>query len=105
MSKPSRSSRRTTRWMRHLLDKLREHDGMTLAELCDELDMSRQAVSKHLTILENANLVATVQKGRSKYHFLNPVPLQDIVDRWVEPYRRHQTKALTTLKRQLEDKQ
>jgi predicted transcriptional regulator len=89
---------------RHLLDKLRARDGLTLSELCSELDMSRQAVSKHLAILEQANLVVCVQRGRNKHHYLNPIPLQDIVDRWVAPYRRRQAKALTWLKRELEKK-
>ncbi len=89
---------------RHLLDKLRERDGRSLNELCVELDMSRQAVSKHLAILEAANLVVTLARGRTKYHYLNPIPLQDIIDRWIAPYRQHQTTALMALKRELEKK-
>jgi DNA-binding transcriptional ArsR family regulator len=88
---------------RFLLDKLRVQDGLTLNELVDELDMSRQAVSKHLAILERANLVTCVQKGRHKHHFLNPVPLQEIVERWLDPYRQSQVRALVDLKKQLEE--
>ena len=73
---------------RHLLDKLRLEDGLTLNQLCEELNMSRQAVSKHLLILEQANLVIAMQEGRKKHHFLNPVPLQQVVDRWVSASRR-----------------
>jgi DNA-binding transcriptional ArsR family regulator len=87
---------------RFLLDQLRETDGLTLGELCTELNMSRQAVSKHLAILERANLVSTVVKGRSKHHYLNPIPLQEIVDRWVQPYRQMEARALTRLKCELE---
>ena len=87
---------------RHLLDKLRREDGLTLGQLCEELDMSRQAVSKHLAILEQAGLVVVLPEGRSKRHFLNAVPLQEIVDRWVAGFRQEQAGALTRLKTQLE---
>lgn len=87
---------------RGLLDQLRARDGQTLNELCRESRMSRQAVSKHLAILEQAELVLCVMRGRHKHHFLNPVPLQEIVDRWIAPYRRHQVRALIDLKRDLE---
>ena len=87
---------------RHLLDKLRRQDGLTLTQLCDELNMSRQAVSKHLIMLENANLVISVQKGRLKHHYLNAVPIQQIIDRWVGQFRQVQTSALTQLKNDLE---
>ena len=89
---------------RHLLDKLRAEDGLTLGELCEELDMSRQAVSKHLAILERANLVIVLREGRSKRHFLNAVPLQEIVDRWVSGFRQDQASVLTRLKTRLERK-
>ncbi len=87
---------------RHLLDKLRHEDGLTLNQLCEELLMSRQAVSKHLLILEQANLVIAMQKGRKKHHFLNPVPLLEVVDRWVGEFRQVQTRALLQLKQNLE---
>jgi len=87
---------------RHLLDKLQEQDGLTLTELCQELAMSRQAVTKHLLILEAANLVIPVQRGRNKHHYLNPVPLLQIVDRWTDKFRQHQAGVLIDLKRKLE---
>jgi DNA-binding transcriptional ArsR family regulator len=87
---------------RHLLDKLRQENGLTLGQLCEELNMSRQAVSKHLVILEQANLVIAIQKGRKKHHFLNAVPLQQVVDRWVGEFRQVQTQALLQLKQDLE---
>jgi predicted transcriptional regulator len=87
---------------RHLLDMLRERDGQTLNELCGELAMSRQAVSKHLRILEQAGLVNCLQTGRNKHHYLNPIPLQEIVDRWLSEFRQSQAQALTQLKKNLE---
>jgi len=87
---------------RHLLDKLRREDGLTLSQLCEELAMSRQAVSKHLAILEQAGVVVVLPEGRSKRHFLNAVPLQEIVDRWVAGFRQDQAGALTRLKTKLE---
>jgi predicted transcriptional regulator len=89
---------------RHLLDKLQQQDGLTLSELCQELEMSRQAVAKHLLILEAANLVIRVQRGRNKHHYLNPVPLLQIVDRWTDKFRQLQASVLIDLKKQLEDK-
>ena len=88
---------------RQLLDRLFERDGQTLNELCGEMDMSRQAVTKHLAILERANLVVPMQRGRYKHHYLNAVPLQEIVDRWVDKYRQRDANALLTLKQQVED--
>lgn len=87
---------------RNLLDRLRQNDGQTLGVLCAELDMTRQAVSKHLAILENANLVVSRFQGRRKYHFLNPVPLQEIADRWIAPYRQLEAQVLIRIKQQLE---
>ncbi len=87
---------------RRLMDSLRAEDGQTLSELCAGLDMSRQAVTKHLKILENAGLVATIQRGRAKHHYLNPMPLHEIVDRWIAPYRREQLAALSDLRNRLE---
>ena len=94
---------------RELLDRLYAHNGQTLNELCARLaasgaSMTRQAVSKHLAILEGANLVATVRRGREKLHFLNPVPIHDIAERWIGKYERHRLSALAELKRGLEAK-
>lgn len=87
---------------RRLLDKLHAHSGQTLGQLCGHLEMTRQAVAKHLGLLEDANLVVTTWRSREKLHYLNPVPLQDIYDRWIEKYERHRLKALSELKRGLE---
>lgn len=88
---------------RHLLDRLYSANGQTLGELCAGLDMSRQAVAKHLAILEEANLVVSVKRGREKLHYLNPVPIQEIGDRWIAKYERGRLRALAALKRALED--
>ncbi|MBF2051593.1 helix-turn-helix transcriptional regulator [Leptolyngbya sp. NK1-12] len=88
---------------RKLLDQLYLHNGQTLGELCKHLDMTRQAVTKHLTVLEAANLVVTVWQGREKLHYLNPVPIQEIYDRWLNKYERRQLNALGELKRTLEE--
>jgi DNA-binding transcriptional ArsR family regulator len=87
---------------RKLLDVLHAHDGQTLNELCEHLDMTRQGVTQHLDVLEAANLVGTVRRGREKLHFLNPVPLQEIYDRWIAKFEKPRLKALTDLKRRLE---
>ena len=87
---------------RKLLDLLHANDGQTLNELCEHLDMSRQAVTQHLDVLEAASLVATVRRGREKLHFLNPVPLQEIYDRWIAKFEKPRLKALADLKRRLE---
>ena len=87
---------------RKLLDVLHTNNGQTLSELCEHLDMTRQAVTKHLVLLEEANLVATVWRGREKLHFLNPVPLHEISERWIAKYERHRLQALSDLKRGLE---
>ena len=87
---------------RKLLDELRKNNGQTLSELCEHLDMTRQAVTKHLALLETANLVAIVWRGREKLHYLNPVPLQEIYDRWIRKYRRNHLRALSDLKKNLE---
>jgi len=87
---------------RKLLDLLHTHDGRTLGELCEHLDMSRQGVTQHLDLLEAANLVASVRRGREKLHFLNPVPLQEIYERWIAKFEKPRLKALATLKRRLE---
>src|SRR5260370_24455076 len=82
---------------RELLDRLRADNGQTLNELCARLDMTRQAVSKHLGILEEANLVATVKQGREKLHYLNPVPIHDITKRWIGKFERHPLHARSEL--------
>src|SRR6201996_5702260 len=87
---------------RELLDRLRADNGQTLGELCTRLDMSRQAVSKHLAVLEAANLVATVWRGREKLHYINPVPILEIADRWIGKYERGRLRALAELKKRLE---
>lgn len=87
---------------RTLLDLLHAHDGRTLNELCEHLDMTRQGVTQHLAVLEAANLVATTWHGREKLHFLNPVPLQDIYGRWIAKFERPRLKALDDLKQRLE---
>ena len=88
---------------RELLDRLRADNGQTLNELCARLDMTRQAVSKHLAILEDANLVATVRRGREKLHYLNPVPIRLVHDRWVSKYTEPWAAGLVGLKHELED--
>jgi DNA-binding transcriptional ArsR family regulator len=88
---------------RQLLDRLRAKNGQTLGQLCEGLAMSRQAVSKHLAVLEAANLVVCRRCGREKLHHLNPVPIQEIHDRWIGKYERHRLAALADLKRALED--
>lgn len=88
---------------RALLDALRERDGQTLSELCEDAEMTRFGVMKHLRILEDAGLVVTRRAGREKHHYLNPVPIQHIYDRWVSKYARHWARALTKLKRELEE--
>lgn len=89
---------------RLLLDKLRASNGQTLGELCAHLDMTRQAVTKHLRLLEDANMVVVVWEGREKLHYLNPVPISEIFDRWVGKYERARVRALSDLKRALEQK-
>jgi DNA-binding transcriptional ArsR family regulator len=87
---------------RELLDRLRADNGQTLGDLCERLDMTRQAVSKHLAILEGANLVAIVWRGREKLHYLNPVPIHEIADRWIGKFERSRLDALVGLKKALE---
>jgi DNA-binding transcriptional ArsR family regulator len=88
---------------RHLLDRLFERDGRTLTELESELDMTRFGVMKHLRVLEGAGLVVTRRQGREKLHYLNPVPIRLIHDRWIDKYTERQVSALVNLKKQLED--
>src|SRR5579871_4600015 len=87
---------------RKLLDELHKHSGQTLSELCALLDMTRQAVTKHLVILEEANLVSVVWRGREKLHYLNPVPIHELSERWISKYERHRLQALSDLKKSLE---
>jgi DNA-binding transcriptional ArsR family regulator len=87
---------------RKLLDLLHAHDGRTLGQLCERLAMTRQGVTQHLDMLEAANLVAIVRRSREKLHFLNPVPLQDITERWIAKFEKPRLKALHNLKQQLE---
>lgn len=90
---------------RKLLDRLHKSDGQTLTELCQHLDMTRQAVTKHLALLEKANLVSVVWRGREKLHFLNPVPLHEIYERWIGKYEGFRLQALSDLKKDLEQEQ
>ena len=87
---------------RKLLDRLRSNNGQTLGELCQDLDMTRQAVTKHLRLLEDAQLVVTIWRGREKLHYLNPVPIHEIADRWIDKYQRGRLRALADLKKHLE---
>ena len=87
---------------RKLLDELRKENGQTLSELCAHLDMTRQAVTKHLVLLEKANLIAVVWRGREKLYYLNPMPLHGIYERWIGKYERHRLQALSDLKKGLE---
>src|SRR5215813_715980 len=87
---------------RRLLDRLHRKDGQTLGELCEGLDMTRQAVAKHLTVLEAANLVSWKRQGREKLHFINPVPIYGIAERWIRKFERRHLAALSALKRELE---
>jgi len=87
---------------RLLLDRLHARNGQTLNGLCQGLDMTRQAVTKHLAILEDANLVSTRREGREKLHFINPVPINAIAERWIGKFERPRLSALSDLKRQLE---
>lgn len=87
---------------RQLLDRLHARNGQTLNELCEGLGMTRQAVTKHLAILEEANLVVPQRRGREKLHFINPVPINEIAERWIGKFERGRLQALADLKRNLE---
>jgi len=89
---------------RQLLDRLCADNGQTLGELCEHLAMTRQAVTKHLVLLEEANLVATVRRGREKLHYLNPVPIHEIGERWIAKFERSRLQALSDMKKALEAK-
>ena len=88
---------------RNLLDRLHLRNGQTLNELCEGLDMTRQAVTKHLSILQGANLIAVQRHGREKLHFINPVPINDIAERWISKFQRQHLRALSALKKALEE--
>ena len=87
---------------RKLLDMLHANNGQTLGQLAERMDMTRQAVTKHLVVLEEANLVATVWRGREKLHYLNPVPISEIYERWIGKFERQRLRALHDLKKALE---
>ena len=87
---------------RKLLDRLYAKGGLTMNQLCEEMDMTRQAVAQHLAVLEDANLVSHVWRGREKHHYLNPVPIHEIYDRWVKKFERRSLLALDQLKKRLE---
>jgi DNA-binding transcriptional ArsR family regulator len=87
---------------RQLLDRLYADNGQTLGELCAHLDMTRQAVTQHLGVLETANLVTTVWRGREKLHYLNPVPVHEIYERWIRKFERYRLRTLRDLKKSLE---
>lgn len=87
---------------RALLDRLFERNGQSLGELTQGMAMSRQAVTKHLAILEEAGLVTTLRRGREKLHYLNPVPIAEIADRWIGKFERARVEALVALKKELE---
>jgi DNA-binding transcriptional ArsR family regulator len=87
---------------RQLLDWLHWKNGQTLGALCQGLEMTRQAVAKHLSILEEANLVSWKRQGREKLHFINPVPINEIAERWIGKFERPRLRALSELKRKLE---
>ena len=87
---------------RFLLDQLRHRNGQTLAELCERLDMARQSATQHLGVLEAANLISTVRRGRQKLHYLNPVPLNEIAERWIGRFEVPRLRALSNVKRKAE---
>jgi DNA-binding transcriptional ArsR family regulator len=88
---------------RRLLDRLRHKNGQTLRDLCEGLKMTRQAVAKHLAILKRANLVSWKRQGRERLHFINPVPINDIAERWIRKFEYPPLRALSRLKRNLEE--
>ncbi|CEJ12153.1 Transcriptional repressor SdpR [bacterium YEK0313] len=90
---------------RRLLDLLHDRNGQTLGQLCENLDMARQSVTQHLDLLEAANLVTTLKRGREKLHFINPVPLHEVYERWVRKFERQRLSLLHDLKKELEGEQ
>jgi DNA-binding transcriptional ArsR family regulator len=89
---------------RELLDRLFEKNGQTLGQLCENLDMARQSATQHLELLEAANLVSVVRRGREKLHFINPVPIHEVYERWVKKFERQRLGLLHDVKKQLEGK-
>ncbi len=89
-------------WRRRILDRLRVLGGLPLIELCEGMPMTRQGVTKHLDLLEEAGLVVTRRQGREKLHYLNPVPIHEIAQRWIRPFERRRLDALRDLKARLE---
>jgi DNA-binding transcriptional ArsR family regulator len=87
---------------RVLLDRLRANNGQTLGQLCQDMEMTRQAVTRHLKVLEEAKLVATIRRGREKLHYLNPMPIHEIAERWISKYERGRLGVLVELKEKLE---
>src|ERR1700737_4877168 len=88
---------------RYILDSLRKRSGQPLTELCSQLEMARQSATQHVAVLEGANLVSTVWRGRERLHYLNPVPLQEIQERWIHKFERPRLSALSRLKRKAEE--
>src|SRR5215216_7988021 len=88
---------------RRLLDRLHEANGQTLGELCEGIEMARQSTTQHLALLETANLVSTVRQGRRKLHYLNPVPLHEIQERWIDKFERPRLRALSGVRRRAEE--
>jgi DNA-binding transcriptional ArsR family regulator len=85
-----------------MLDRLNQNNGQTLSSLCQDVGMSRQALTRHLSVLEDANLIVTVWVGREKLHYLNPLPLREIYDRWLKNFDQHHLETLMNLKKKLE---
>jgi uncharacterized protein YndB with AHSA1/START domain/DNA-binding transcriptional ArsR family regulator len=88
---------------RSMLDRLHERNGQTLTELCSRLDMARQSATQHLDLLEAANLISTTRHGREKLHYLNPVPLHEMQERWIDKFERRRLRSLSTIKQQAEE--
>jgi len=88
---------------RELMDRLHQQNGQTLSQLCADSNISRQAVSKHLAILEDAKLIVTIWQGRQKFHYINPAPLHEIQENWIAKYERNQMRALYQLKKAMEE--
>src|SRR5262245_56050719 len=88
---------------RLLLDRLREHNGQTLGELCEHLEMARQSATQHLDLLVRANLVAVVRRGRERLHYLNPVPIHEIEERWIAAFEKPRLQALSAIKSRAEE--
>ena len=88
---------------RQLLDRVRAENGQTLGQLCQHMDMTRQAVTKHLKLLEEATLVVPIRRGRKKLHYLNPMPIHEIAERWIGKYERGRLRVLAELKAKLEE--